>query len=156
MRFALQKGHNSNRKKSTGRHRITQNAMLNPLLKNALRKGGRIVSLSRTCDKESPLTRNRVPISSAVSASRRNTASSCSFCPTLNWQYLCKAAVILPRRSGSMLSFGRKIVVLTFPSCPQDAKASLLFINSMPETKCALFEKGSSAGRVKRSWMFSR
>jgi len=54
-----------------------------------------------------------------------------------------------------MLSFGRKIVVLVLASPPIDAGLSSLLISSMPERKCAFFEKGSSAGCVNRSWMLS-
>jgi hypothetical protein len=156
MRFSRQKGHNSKRKKSTGRHRITQNAILKPSLRNALRNGGKNVILSRNCDKKSPPARNRMPMSSAVNASRRNAAIVSSFCWSLNRQYLCNAAVILSARPGSMLALGRKMVVLALAANLHDADASSPFINSMPETKFALFEKGSCTGCMNRSWMPSR
>src|SRR5437016_5511241 len=156
MRSSLQYGHNSKKKKSTGRHRMTQNAITNPSLKSVLRNVGKNVTLSRNCERKSPLTRNRVPSSSAMRACRRSAIIARLFCRTLNWQYLCKAFEVFSVRPGSMLSFGRKIVVLVLASPPIDVGLSSLLISSMPERKCAFFEKGSSAGCVNRSWMLSR
>ena len=134
---------------------MTQNAITNPSLKSVLRNVGKNVTLSRNCERKSPLTRNRVPSSSAMRACRRSATIARLFCRTLNWQYLCKAFVVFSVRPGSMLSFGRKIVVLVLASPPIDVGLSSLLISSMPERKCAFFEKGSSAGCVNRSWMLS-
>jgi hypothetical protein len=64
--------------------------------------------------------------------------------------------LILLARFGSILSFGRKIVVLTLSPGPHDLDLNSLLMKSKPESKLAFFEKGSSAGAVNRSWMSSR
>src|SRR5260370_1115593 len=118
MRSSLQKGHNSNRKKSTGRHRMTQNAITNPSLNNALITGGKSVPLTSNCERNSPHTRNRRPSSRAISACRRKATIAPLFSCALNRQYLRKSSVIFFATQGSIHPFGRKIMALSIASDP--------------------------------------